>query len=48
MHVPLGKPVEISTFEDVNLLHDHVTEFSAMGIALCESDACGVLLQATE
>ena len=32
MPVPLGNSVRISTFEDANLLHDHVTGRSAMGI----------------
>ena len=29
---PKGKPVRMTTFEDANLLHDHVTGRSAMGI----------------
>jgi hypothetical protein len=32
MPVPLGNSVRIFTFEDANLLHDHVTGRSAMGI----------------
>jgi hypothetical protein len=30
--VPLGNSVRISTFEDANSLHDHVTGWSSMGI----------------
>jgi hypothetical protein len=32
MPTPKGKPVRMTTFEDANLLHDHVTGRSAMGI----------------
>ena len=33
MPVPLGNHVRISTFKDADLLHDHVTGRSAMGIS---------------
>lgn len=32
MPTPKGKPVHMTTFEDANLLHDHATGRSAMGV----------------